>query len=147
MSKSQRRVGPEIIKMARSPKHNFRFLVFDKESSLFVDIDDHKELYKRVSQALRDQRKRARIKKQRLMEHVAGGDIRTPSPATTSSSGDSFSSATQLSPSHGEMTLSPVRSSNGNCVLDEAGTSIIGLDAAKRLKRSYADGDCFFRKR
>ena len=132
----------EIIKTVRSPKHNFRFLVFDKESNLFVDIDDHKQLCKRVSQALRDQRKRARIGKQRLMD-----GIRSPSPATNSSSGDSFSSATQLSPSHGEMTLSPVRSSNSNCVLDEAGTSIMGLDAAKRLKRSYADGDCFFCKR
>ena len=49
-----------IIEKARSPEHNLRFLVFDKKTSLFVDIQDHSELCKRVSQSLRDQRKRSK---------------------------------------------------------------------------------------
>ena len=48
----------EIIEKAKS--YNMRFLVFDKKLSLFVDIQDHEELAKRVSQSLRDQRKRSK---------------------------------------------------------------------------------------
>jgi len=47
-----------IIEKARL--YNWRFLVFDKNSSLFVEIQDHNELCKRISQSLRDQRKRSK---------------------------------------------------------------------------------------
>ena len=88
-----------IIAKARSPDYNLRFLVFDKKSSLFVDLRDHNELCKRVSQALRDQRKRAKVSE------------KTSAPANTVS--------------------------NGSSVLDESASSIMGMEAAKRLKRSY----------
>jgi len=91
-----------IIAKARSSEYDLRFLCFDKNSSLFVDLLDHNELCKRVSQALRDQRKRAKVR---------------------------------------EKTSSPVRvvntDSSGSCVLDESASSIMGMEAAKRLKRSY----------
>eukprot|EP00532_Pseudo-nitzschia_australis_P002961 CAMPEP_0168198778 /NCGR_PEP_ID=MMETSP0139_2-20121125/22003_1 /TAXON_ID=44445 /ORGANISM="Pseudo-nitzschia australis, Strain 10249 10 AB" /LENGTH=732 /DNA_ID=CAMNT_0008123587 /DNA_START=252 /DNA_END=2447 /DNA_ORIENTATION=+ len=50
-----------IIQTARSPEHGLQFLKIDKETSLFVEIDDAQELYNKVSQSLRDQRKRLRI--------------------------------------------------------------------------------------
>jgi hypothetical protein len=116
-----------VLEEARSPRHNLRFLVFDKVTHLFVDIDNDNELCKRVSQALRDQRKRARIEGRRLTEAIKTHQDRRP-PA----------------PRRGD--------NNSGRVLDEAGGSIMGLDAAKRLKRSYsynsnphnADTNCFF---
>jgi len=105
-----------VIEEARSQRHKLRFLVFDKATHLFVDIENHNELCKRVSQALRDQRKRARVEEQRL-------------------------AAAEGSPQHSRRPPTPrIRSNSNNSsgyVLDEAGGSIMGLDAAKRLKRSY----------
>ena len=57
-----------IIQVAQSPEHKLRFLMFEKKTSLFAEITDRNELCKRVSQALRDQRKRSRIEDQRLLE-------------------------------------------------------------------------------
>ena len=94
-----------IIEKARS--YNLRFLVFDKNSSLFVDIEDHTELCKRVSQSLRDQRKRTK----QVSKGTGQKQMREQGDVGHSTS-------------HGD-------------VLDEAGASIMSLGATKRLKRSY----------
>lgn len=112
-----------IIEKARSPEHNLRFLVFDKQSSLFIDIRDYNELCKRVSQALRDQRKRSKL----VASHGQG-----PSHATSPTDGSSHKSTVGQG-------LAVSLSSRGD-VLEEAGASIMGLAAAKRLKRSYDRG-------
>ena len=91
-----------IMYTARTSPYNFRFLVFDKESELYVDIQDNDELHKRTSQTLRDQRKLWRLEeKQRATTTTA-----TAATATT----------------------------------NEA--SILGLDAAKRLKLSDGRRGC-----
>ena len=51
----------EIIRMVKH--HNLRFVAINKEMSLFVEIEDGKELHTAVSQALRDQRKRMRLER------------------------------------------------------------------------------------
>lgn len=131
-----------IIVRARSPEHNLRFLVFDRATHLFVDIQDHNELCKRVSQALRDQRKRARVQEKRLAAERAS--LQQPR-AAVANAGSSSDYSTDATGTEREVT------SSGD-VLEEAGASIMGLDAAKRLKRSYnnnspsssSDGSCFF---
>jgi len=98
-----------IIAKARSPEYNLRFVVFDKKSSLFIDLGDHSELWKRVSQAYRDQRKRSKQ-----------------------------ANASRLSDSRPKSPPRPeARVTSSACLLEEPGTSIMGLEAAKRLKRSY----------
>lgn len=108
-----------IIENARSPEHNLRFLVFDKKYSLFVDIKDHSELCKRVSQSLRDQRKRSK-------------QVATSGQGTTGTS-----------PNERGTTRQGRAVSSGD-VLEEPGASIMSLGATKRLKRSYERGsnDC-----
>ncbi len=98
-----------IIAKARSPEYNLRFLAFDKKTSLFVELRDHSELCKRVSQALRDQRKRS---KQANTSHHCVSHPKSPPASET-------------------------KISSNACVLEDSGASIMGLEAAKRLKRSY----------
>lgn len=117
-----------IIEKARSPEHKLRFLVYDKEKCLFVDIRDHNTLCKRVSQALRDQRKRAKL----LASQGQGSVQTTPR-------GGSKHMRTMI---QGMEASSP----SGGDVLDVFGSSIMGLGAGKRLKRSYDRGNnvaCF----
>jgi len=127
-----------IIEVARSPKRNLRFLVFDKTTNLFVDIDDHNELCKRVSQSLRDQRKRARIEEHRALKSTSSS--RTSSPALAGVSTLADTTATTVIPNR-------VQSST-RAVSDDVGRGfsiMVGLEAAKRLKRSYDnDGSCLF---
>ncbi len=93
----------DIIEKAR--EHNLRFFVFDKNISLFVEILDHNELRKRVSQSLRDQRKRTK---------------------------------------HEAKVQEEAQPTNNGDVLNEAGASIMSLDATKRLKRSFSRGNDWF---
>jgi len=127
-----------IVETARSPKRNLRFLVFDKTTNLFVDIDDHNELCKRVSQSLRDQRKRARIEEHRALKSTSSS--RTSSPALAGVSTLADTTATTVIPNR-------VQSST-RAVSDDVGRGfsiMVGLEAAKRLKRSYdKDGSCLF---
>eukprot|EP00537_Pseudo-nitzschia_pungens_P010131 CAMPEP_0172393270 /NCGR_PEP_ID=MMETSP1061-20121228/9188_1 /TAXON_ID=37318 /ORGANISM="Pseudo-nitzschia pungens, Strain cf. pungens" /LENGTH=594 /DNA_ID=CAMNT_0013124301 /DNA_START=74 /DNA_END=1854 /DNA_ORIENTATION=- len=94
----------QIIRIAKSPQHNLQFLVFDKQTHLFMKIDDHNELCKRVSQALRDQRKRFRLEDSRHQQQ--------------------------------EQSLPFNVGGNRNEYALSTG-SMMGADAAKRLKRRF----------
>lgn len=59
-----------IIRTAKSPEHNLRFFFINKKTWLFIELTDSKELYNKVSQALRDQRKRSRIENKLLEETI-----------------------------------------------------------------------------
>jgi hypothetical protein len=133
-----------IIVRARSTEHNLRFLVFDRATHLFADIKDHNKLCKRVSQALRDQRKRSRVQEKQLA--AERGSLQQPRAAAAgANAGTSSDSSTDATGMERKVT------SSGD-VLEEAGASIMGLSAAKRLKRSYnnnspsssEDGNFFF---
>ena len=103
----------DIIQTAKSPPHNLRFVVLDKKTWLFVEIEDPQKLYTAVSQALRDQRKRMRLDK-RLLQN---------------------SSVQQQRSNEKGMGISMDSESR------DVG-SIIGFDAAKRRKGSSIDGCC-----
>jgi len=125
-----------IIATARS-KHRLRFLVFDKTSHLFVDIEDHQELCKRISQALRDQRKRFRIEEQRsqmLLSAATHGSGKTAGVLTSSMSSSSSSNPAAGSGRGGSDPpiggwMSPSSSSQNAGGVGES--SVLGLDAAK----------------
>ena len=64
---SVREFVDEIIRTAQSSAHNLRFVSFDKETSLFVEATDARELFTAISQFIRDERKR-RTKAKRELE-------------------------------------------------------------------------------
>jgi len=135
----------QIIMAARSER-NLRFLCFDKKTHLFVDIADHNELCKRVSQALRDQRKRSRIEEQRFVRLAETEKIEENNKGTGGANDSGATVAAryqqQRQPSFGSIRMD--------------GGSIMGLDSTKRLKLSYNnnnntsgssgsfDSSCFF---
>ncbi len=61
----------EVILTAQSPAHNLRFVSFDKETSLFVEVTDVRERFTAISQSIRDERKR-KAKAKRELESSAG---------------------------------------------------------------------------
>lgn len=56
----------EVIMVAQSPAHNLRFVSFDKETSLFVEVTDVRERFTAISQSIRDERKRKTNAKREL---------------------------------------------------------------------------------
>jgi len=104
-----------IIESARSPEYGFRFLKVDKATWLFVDMDDPKELYHKVSQALRDQRKRLRIECKARKQDEQDDE---------------------------ECGYQPSNVSSFDNRIDTSGSSVMGFGAVKRLKKRRQSGCC-----
>jgi len=119
-----------IIETAQSPVygHNLRFLTIDKKNSLFVEIHDQTELYNKVSQLLRDQRKRSRIENHLVEETKNSCNI----------------GQQQQQHHQQQRQRQQHRRGDGAFLFDGDnggagagdGSSIMGFDAAKRLKGS-----------
>ena len=113
-----------ILLIATSPDYNLRFLTYDRKTHLFVKIENHNELCKKVSQTLRDQRKRVRLEDSRC---VGGGSVAESQSQMKVTGNRSKQQQTE-------------DGQQGQCALNNG--SIMGADAAKRLKRNSGSNGC-----